>query len=543
MFCFRPAIRGEGIGVKPIETQGFYADPLGPAVIVNNYHKFMFHFDITNLEESYNIIENTAANLIQDSNNTFPFLFFELSKLLKNTKDDLSKLLPTQNRNKRGLINGLGSIIKFISGNLDQDDYDKLEEQIKTLQIDHSNEIQHVNKLVSFSNSISQKFYNEMNHLNLNLGIIQDLLSKQEFQLNILEHYQYIIICLKRFAKIVQTLENTITLSFNDMTNVELFSQQDIINIIKHLHVIYPNKAIVHTDPYHIYENLKFTKTQVVMLDKGLVVILSVPTTDGSNYHLYSVTPVPTINNIVLIPSERYYLQGSTSKWSTHSCVKGTTTYVCVHYNIRTTLCNLTKTVNCDFAKVTNDIKLFQLLNNANILFFSTQKEVILQTCENNQASVQLQGPHLVYSNLSCSLSSMEITLEPKPTSCIKNFPLLYIHNEPIVKQQIKFHFSHLDVNKLKLDLTPIVPTRTVWKQLNVFNLSSLILIICVLCYVFRKPISKQIQIIWYRFRPKRVTEDINFELGVEELCNLPQAAATQTGPTDCYAFSGNKVN
>ena len=133
----------------------------------------MFHFNTTNLEESFNIIHNTAHTLVRQRNGTLPFLFFELSKLLKSTKEDLSKLLPTQQRNKRGLINGLGSIIKFISGNLDQDDYDKLEGQIKALQKDHNIEIQHINKLVSFSYNIAQKFYNEMNHVSLNLGIIK----------------------------------------------------------------------------------------------------------------------------------------------------------------------------------------------------------------------------------------------------------------------------------------------------------------------------------------------------------------------------------
>ncbi len=56
--------------------------------------------------------------------------------LLKEAEKELSKLLPTRNRNKRGLVNGLGKIIKFISGNLDQEDYDTLEAQITALQSD-----------------------------------------------------------------------------------------------------------------------------------------------------------------------------------------------------------------------------------------------------------------------------------------------------------------------------------------------------------------------------------------------------------------------
>ena len=323
------------------------------------------------------------------------------------------------------------------------------------------------------------------------------MLKKQEFELSILEQYQYIVMCLKKLSKIIRVLENTITLSFNDMTNIQLFSKEDIFNIIHHLNAMYPTKAIVHTDSYHLYENLKFTKTQVIMLSKGFVVILSVPITDGNNYHLYSVTPVPTIDNVVMIPSEKYYLQGSTSKWSSSPCVKGTTTYVCPDFNIKTTPCNLTRTTSCEFAHVTNQIQIFQLLNKNNILFFSNQNEIVLQTCENSQNSIQIKGPYVLYSNLSCPMSSMQITLEPKPTNYIKIFPVFNVYKTPVIKHQIELYNHHLDANKLKLDLEPIVPSYNTFKQFNVINIVTFMLIICILCYMSRRSLCNNMQAVW----------------------------------------------
>lgn len=439
----------------------------------------MFYFNFSNIIESYAQIKETAAQLLSHSNNSFPYMSYELPRLLKETGIQLSKLLPTSNRNKRGLINGLGKVIKFISGNLDQDDLEKLESQIKNIKTDHSEEIQHINKLLSFSNSIAQKFYKEMNHVNSNMDIIQRLLSRQEIKIGLLEHYQFTVICVNRLRNIINTIENTINLSFQELTNVQLFSQEDVTNIVNHLRSIYAANAIIHTDPYHVYENLKFSKTQVVITNEGLVVVLSVPITDGSNYHLYAITPVPTINKSVLIPSEKYYLQGPTSKWSTTPCMKGTKTFVCIYYNIRATQCNLTQTSGCEFAHVSNDVKLFQLLNNAHILFFSTQKETVLQTCADKQTSTSVQGPYVLYSNLSCPISFMSITLEPKPTNFIKSFPLIYVQKVPIVNnKQIQFHYSHLDVNQFKLDLLPMSSSPTVLKQENVFHIGYFFIII-----------------------------------------------------------------
>ncbi len=142
-----------------------------------------------------------------------------------------------------------------------------------------------------------------MNHINLNMGLIQQILSKQDFKVDLLEQYQYTTMCLRRFLKILRTLENTISLSFHDITNVSCSPMKTLPMYMNHLYAVYPVKSIVHSDPYHVFENLKFTKSQVVIIDQGLVVILSVPTTDGINITCTQSQPVPTINNVVLIPS------------------------------------------------------------------------------------------------------------------------------------------------------------------------------------------------------------------------------------------------
>lgn len=270
----------------------------------------MFHFNLTSLKESYNNIQETVSSLTLRSNNTFPYLLSELNETIRETKKELNKLLPATPRRKRGLVNGLGSIIKFISGNLDQDDLDNLQKQLNSLRQSNSKEIKHINKLISFSNSIAQKFYIEMNHVNYNMKVIKGILQQEDFKINLLEHLQYVLLCVNKFDKIIRVLQDTISLSFKEMTNVKMFSQKDITNIVKHLQLIYPTKTIIHNDQYHQFENLKLSKTQVLMMNEEMIVILFVPITNGKTYTLYRVSPIPNKNNSTRkVLSARTYLK------------------------------------------------------------------------------------------------------------------------------------------------------------------------------------------------------------------------------------------
>lgn len=412
-----------------------------------------------------------------------------------------------------------------------------IQNELNALKCSQAKEIKIINKLASFSNTVSRKLYEELNLVNLNVDMVRNMLQKSEFKVGMLEHYQYIVMCLNRLTKIVETIEDTINLSFSDTTNVKLFSQKDLNSIVNHLRSIYPAKSIVHTDPYHLYENLKFTKTQVVMLDLEMIVILSVPLIEGNNYQLYSIYPAPTDNKDILVPSEKYYLQGSSPKWSNVPCSKGTQLYVCLYYNIRITLCNLTNPTGCEFAAVENDLSLFHLLNSEHILFFSKNREILLQTCVDSQTTTHVTGLKIIYTNQSCPISSMGITIEPKPTNYTQVFPIIKIPDKPYIRHKISFQHSHLDVNQLKLDLQPIDFSNDTEKETNVINVTVLIILSCILIFMFRTQLYK----VYWKCKSKKVkiAEDSNQKQGVEELRSLPDPPVNSSSspPIETYKF------
>lgn len=236
----------------------------------------------------------------------------------------------------------------------------------------------------------------------------------------------------------------------------------------------------------------------------------------------------------MLIPPEQYYLQGSTARWTATLCPQGTSTYVCSHHRLRTTACNLTKSTSCSFAHVTNNIKIFQLLNNLDILFFSPQEEVVIETCNRMQTSIQLKGPNLWYTNATCPISSMQITLEPQPVSYIKHFSLPYVPSTPIVTHEVEFHYSHLDVNKLKSDLQPLAAPTHVYTYLAFSYIFYFIIFVCFICYMFKQSILSKLKGICTTAPP--VTEDSDSRLGGEESCATTQRPPHT--PERCFAFA-----
>ncbi|XP_065087120.1 uncharacterized protein LOC135708876, partial [Ochlerotatus camptorhynchus] len=78
---------------------------------------------------------------------------------LKITKNKLNSLYPR--RHKRGLINALGSVIKFVAGNPDQDDIELIQHNLGNIQFAENHIIKNQNKQIKINNEL-QKTVNKV---------------------------------------------------------------------------------------------------------------------------------------------------------------------------------------------------------------------------------------------------------------------------------------------------------------------------------------------------------------------------------------------
>lgn len=120
------------------DNRGLIPIKLGEARIINGNSRLLHLINLTQYDQ--NILDlNLNIHQIQEKtkldthlatlyHNKISILILQLDKL----EDTLNSLKPTY-RSKRGLINGLGSIFKSITGNLDNDDYVEINQAIQQL--------------------------------------------------------------------------------------------------------------------------------------------------------------------------------------------------------------------------------------------------------------------------------------------------------------------------------------------------------------------------------------------------------------------------
>ena len=65
-------------------------------------------------------------------------------------------------REKRGLINGLGSIIKSITGNLDETDKERYDQIIENINVNENKLTDKINTMVKINNNITAQFNNNI---------------------------------------------------------------------------------------------------------------------------------------------------------------------------------------------------------------------------------------------------------------------------------------------------------------------------------------------------------------------------------------------
>lgn len=118
-----------GLQIEEIETDGFFVENLGPTKILDHYHKFYFYINLTQIEINFSNLWTNSYILSLKCNDSCPLINY-LKENCFEIEDELSKLVF---RNKRS-IDSLGSAIRFVTGNLDQDD-------LKTLNTHNSCQI------------------------------------------------------------------------------------------------------------------------------------------------------------------------------------------------------------------------------------------------------------------------------------------------------------------------------------------------------------------------------------------------------------------
>ena len=303
---------------------------LGTAKIQEYTHTLIFYNDLGPLIVEINKLSNKSKDLLNSVNSHKEYAYDASNyiKILLLTKEKveikLSEILFYPKRVKRGMINGLGSIFKAISGNLDANDgerYEKMISNLKTNQgklaetIVKQNSIS-INLVNQFNLTISKIMSNEK-LLNEKITQINEIVKRHTIRENMIFIKDILIQVINMYEiinSILQDVENSISFAKQKIIHPSIIKTQDLYSELLKLQnetlkkEQFPFKITYETTLF--YENL--IKVNAFILNNKITYLLKVPITysiDFNYYHLYSIPIYFEGQFKSIVPRDKYLLE------------------------------------------------------------------------------------------------------------------------------------------------------------------------------------------------------------------------------------------
>lgn len=376
------------------------------------------------LYNEYDILKNQYTKIISmiKSNKTLlqeletPINILQFSKINVERKIDNIKI-HSSTRAKRGLINGLGTIIKAITGNLDFDDGKHIQTFLNHITENQMDIQKQLNAQYSVNNKIIANFKQTVELIKYN---------SEELEYRILQLNRKIrditdLTIIKEAISHLQILFNLVMDTFQDIENSITFCKQGILHpSIITTHQLYDE--LLKISPHYVNQMplevklgniLKYEyliKVSCEIHRNEIIYALSIPINDQHTYELFKLYSIPSkieSHYVTIIPGSRYLLKsvgGDDIKPLRQTCKHADLFYQCsqeeisnLHARCEQELMINETSYTCTFVDLhiaDNHIKFIQETNQYLIIFVRPEKITIASL--HDSETRELQGVFLV---------------------------------------------------------------------------------------------------------------------------------------------------
>lgn len=218
---------------------------MGPARLQTSTHTFVHYYDLTNLINEYDRLNHqyvTISNLTK-ANQVYERELGNYDNIVqyyKNLIDEKLKPFEKRPRKKRGLINGLGSIIKQISGNLDAEDGKHFDTVINNLQQNQNSIINQINQQYSINKEIIENFNKTVQDIEHNeLLMVSRIQQLESLMSTTITHtdmlfakdlINQLINLFNIILHIIQDTENSVTFCKLNILHPSIITSEELLN-------------------------------------------------------------------------------------------------------------------------------------------------------------------------------------------------------------------------------------------------------------------------------------------------------------------------
>lgn len=323
----------------------------------------------------------------------------------------------TGDRRRRGVFNGLGYIIKGITGNLDNDDGEKINKLLNHIQNNEENLTNQLKMQYSLNTNLIRSFNDTVKNIQHNENVLQSRIMQLNQMVregientNILfakDLLNQLVILYNNILNVFQDIENSITFCKLNTLHPSIITSKQLFDEIKKLSNHYKDQFTFEVRYENIFDFENIIKINCKIEVNRIAYFLSVPIDFEVEFNLYHLLPIPTKYEsgfVSIIPDTQYVLKAENLIKPLSDMCTQTKPYHCSEYIVTNTntaceeaILVREKSENCSLTKLTiseNHMEIVPALNQYLAVF--PQPEKIQIICDNRRESMELKGVLLI---------------------------------------------------------------------------------------------------------------------------------------------------
>lgn len=328
-----------------------------------------------------------------------------------NNKIDNFQIL-NKSRKKRGLINGLGTALKFITGNLDSTDGDKINEifnEIKTNKLSTYNALKYQISINEQLLTEYNKLVSTINHNVVELNSQFKYLSYEIKGLNFRELLNEMLIVYNMFLETFRSVENSLTFCKLNIFHPDIITSNILMHELNKISQLYPDQLLFPVKSESTINFETSLSTSCMLFSNKILFLISIPLYSKSPYNLFYLFPTPSYVKdelVILKPKTNYVIQNQNSISSLQQiCANIGQKYHCSSEDvipeedpcIQDILLHKS-TKSCNYFKVKTTLQaVTRIPHSAYILLYFPTGDVISITESSRTRTIHLKGLHVLH--------------------------------------------------------------------------------------------------------------------------------------------------
>lgn len=383
-------------------SKGLLPMKLGAARIILGYTNLLHIVRLDQYQETIDKIRNTLQNfehadIMNDSLTTTQAKLDELDH-------KLHTLFPNH-RNKRGLINGLGTLIKSITGNMDSNDAIRLNQQIETLLNSDKNITRKLNMQSKLNHEMIERFQNITQHINSQQQIIVEYLNitNNQYKNRIRIHESNI-----RYIQFLNQVNYNIELLYNHLSTISeaiIFAKLNVIpkqilskkEIVK-INLEFKDQNVLVKSDQHMYELLGL---QAYYNDTNVIFNILIPILSNETYQMFHVIPLPLYEDKTILTKPFLAMNPNNIQYYDERCPSLEGIFYCKQSPSEETTNDsscignliLNKPAHCELHEIAERTQIFQPEPNY-VILLNVPETTVISSCGPNQT---LAGSALIH--------------------------------------------------------------------------------------------------------------------------------------------------